>query len=144
MNACWVSQSISALTSFKYCQWMCLKQYVLWRNDISFKKNTEKVVFDKWKTWCKLLSSSILKKFCASFCHAPNIHLKGHKIYMHKKNIVVIWKQKGSFLSHNLVHNFFKKYHKVSVSSTWYIHATKTFNKLYKKLFQPLNYLYVD
>ena len=68
---CLVSQSV--LSSFKcscpHWSWCCLKK--MWRNNISFKKETEKIY--KWKAWYKLLSSSGLKKI---FAHVSIIHTK--------------------------------------------------------------------
>ena len=69
---------------------------------------------------------------------------EGHEISITKK-IVLIWKWKAHFIQlHNLVHNFWRKYHKVHVSSPWCMHALKVSTRDPKNSFNPLNYLYVD
>ena len=54
---------------------MCLKN-VQWRNSISFKKNTGKVVFLQVKD---LMSNPGLRNFCVFLYHASNYHFKGYE-----------------------------------------------------------------
>ena len=44
---------------------------------------------------------------------------------------------------HNLVQDFWKKYHKVHVSSPWYMQTPKVSTEHTQKFFQPLNYTFM-
>ena len=75
-NAWWVNQSVSVLSSFESNQW---KENVLRRNNIPFKKNTEKIVIAAERLDTNYCQVQGWKKFCPHFYHSPNILLTGTK-----------------------------------------------------------------
>ena len=67
-----LSQSVSVLSSFKCCYphwcWCCSKK--TWRNNISFKKETEKIMLLQLKGLIQIIVKFRTEKnICAHFCH---------------------------------------------------------------------------
>ena len=58
---------------------MCLKGNVSWRNNISFKKDTEKVVLIQVKGFIQSFVKFKQRRFCTRFYHTPHILLRGAK-----------------------------------------------------------------
>ena len=74
---------------------------VLWRKNISFKKDTEKsLCYYKIKAWYKL-SNSGLKEFCVHLYHAPNTLLRGISLSLnivHENNCIAQYMERTESL----------------------------------------------
>ena len=101
---------------------LCLKQNVLWwRNNISFKENTENVVY---MITGKTRSMKIIVKFRAEkilcpFLSCNKCSFEENKISCRKTIAMFIWKWNRSFEGHTLVYDLWKKYLEVHICSLW-------------------------
>ena len=142
------------LISFKCSQWclkkMCFKEKVCFKEntyeEITFhlRRILKRLCYYQWKAWYKLLLSSRLKKYWTHFYHPPKIFLRGTKyrapkrlcsntlkrnelrVYFSLKEnkLACFTNSYDSFQVHDLVHDFWKKYHKVHVSLPWWCRHT--------------------
>ena len=80
--------------------------------------------------WKKSLIEVVVKFRAVRFYHAPNILLRGTKYPPPKRLAIIIWKWKGSFQVHDLIHDYWKKYYDVHISSLWC-------SNVYKKSYVP-------
>ena len=77
MNACRQSQSVSVLSSFKYRSVMVMFKKT-WRNNISFKKETEKVVLLEVKGLTQITVKFRTDKYSRTFLSSnTNMILRG-------------------------------------------------------------------
>ena len=110
-----------------------------WRKNISFNKDTEKVVLLLWKKGLiQLIAMFRAEKLVSTLLSCTKYPFKGHKIlctktisYAHFKMERLISGTHFSFLAHD----FWKKYHKVQVSSLRCSHAYKKKLCQYFRLF---------
>ena len=144
MNACWVSQSVfyevlNAVNDDVFKKKCLFNGKIIFHS--AFKKDTEKVVlfrYWKWKAWCKLLSSSGLKKFCVRFYHQAsswgawwNISYKSNCAHLKMKNSSHSATQFGWWSLKK------KKKSQVHISSPWCMHAPNVETRHTQNFFIP-------
>ena len=155
MNAWWVSQSVfyqvlNAVSDDVF------KENIKWRNNISFKKDSEKIVLLQVKVltkiFVKLRTEKILCIFLSSSKYwAPkrlcNNTLKRNelKVYISLKENKLKFFQIAKVQVHDLVHDFFKKVRKGAHFVTVVVHACpKSLSKqgIQRNLFTRISRIY--